>query len=83
MENGATLYFSEDHKAAVRDGGKRFEVDHTVETVEPSNKMQIISIKLIPEFRSTQMSMLPISGFPRTFHGKFRLPSLAFGQIPR
>jgi hypothetical protein len=75
MKGTALLQFGESVKAAVRDTNGKFRVEHVVETVEPSDKLQNISIRLVPESGGEQMHALPISGFPCTFNGESRTPA--------
>ena len=68
IECGPQLEFWDDVKTAVRDSEKRFEIEHTIETVDP-DKTQIIFVKL-SEYGLKPIPTLPISGFPCTFKGK-------------
>ncbi|KAH0556157.1 hypothetical protein GP486_005910, partial [Trichoglossum hirsutum] len=68
MRGTVLLQFGDNVRAAVRDSNWKFKVDHVIETVEPSDMVQNISIRLVPEGGVGQMHVLPISGFPCTFN---------------
>jgi len=70
MKGGVPLRFGEAIRTAVRDGHEAFRVEHVVETVEPVERIQNISIQLVPEGGGERMIALPISGFPCSFNGK-------------
>ncbi len=76
MECGPPLDFWDEVKTAVHDSDKRFELGHTIETMEP-NKTQIIFVRLI-EYGLQSIHTLPISGFPCTFKGNKTNTLLAF-----
>lgn len=72
VESGPALDVWDDVKSAIHDSDKRFEFEHTVETVDVT-KTQIVFVKLIPEYglgSIPTLPTLPISGFPCTFTGK-------------
>lgn len=77
-ECGPQLEFWDDVKAAVHDSDKRFEIEHTFETVD-QDKTQIVFIKL-SEYGLKPTPTLPISGFPCTFKGKICPLSLYFNS---
>lgn len=69
VECGPPLDTWNDIKTAVHDSDKRFEIEHTIETVDMT-KTQVVFVKLIPEYGLGSIPTLPISGFPCTFKGK-------------
>lgn len=71
MECGPALDTWDDIKTAVHDSDRRFEIEHTIETVD-TTKTQIVFVKLIPEHGHGSIPTLPISGFPCTFKGKMQ-----------